>query len=168
MPLYYALHPPGTPSLYTCSFQPTLRVLPVTEEPAAACSHPACVRNTLHFTARAASHHPAAPHCSSCCCLCCQDAGSADLLDLLLGQLAEELCLHHHWLLGQLALAQHLEHTILGDVNDRGTGLVLGSSNTGLQHTAQDVTHNRPNSSSSGTRSDCYSPQPLSQQSVIF
>ncbi len=55
-----------------------------------------------------------------------QDAGTTDLLDLPLCTGREELGLHNHGLLGQLALAQDLEDAVLGDINDRGGGGVLG------------------------------------------
>jgi hypothetical protein len=75
---------------------------------------------------------------SSSCCLCGQHACTADLLDLLLCQLAEELGLDHHGLLRQLALAQHLVHAVLGHVNHWGSGLVLGGSLAGLDQQQQD------------------------------
>ena len=65
-------------------------------------------------------------------CLCSQDAGAANLLDLPLGQLGEELGLHHHRLLRQLPLAQDFAQPKLGHVNAWGHGLVFGVLLTGL------------------------------------
>jgi hypothetical protein len=61
-----------------------------------------------------------------------EDAGTAHLLDLPLGQLAEELGLDHHRLSGQLTLAQHLEDAVLSHINHWGSAGGLGSSQASL------------------------------------
>ncbi len=61
-----------------------------------------------------------------------QHNSTADLPDLLLGQLGDELGLDNDGLAGELALAQDLEDAVLGHVNDGGDALVLGGSNAGL------------------------------------
>lgn len=73
--------------------------------------------------------------CSLCggSCLGSQDACTADLLDLLLSQLAEELGLHNHGLVGQLTLTQDLEHTVLGHVDDGSNAGVLSGLDTLLR-----------------------------------
>lgn len=73
-----------------------------------------------------------------CCCakpkgLCGQDACTSSLLDLLLSQLGEELCLDDHRLVGELSLTQHLEDPVLGHVNHGGGAAVLGSGLTCLR-----------------------------------
>mmetsp|Transcript_26718 Transcript_26718/g.42833 ORF Transcript_26718/g.42833 Transcript_26718/m.42833 type:complete len:201 (-) Transcript_26718:619-1221(-) len=47
-------------------------------------------------------------------------ASAANLLDLLLRALGEEACLHNNGGLGEVASAENLEDTVLGDVNDGG------------------------------------------------
>jgi hypothetical protein len=60
-------------------------------------------------------------------------ASTTHSLDLLLGELGEVLGLNNDGLLGQSALAQHLEETLLGDVDDghgvggSGLGVLLAS-----------------------------------------
>ena len=55
-----------------------------------------------------------------------ENASSANLLDLLLGDLREEPGLDDDGLLGQVALAQDLEVACSGDVDDGGLLLVVG------------------------------------------
>ena len=55
-----------------------------------------------------------------------QNASTANLLDLLFGNLGEEPGLDDNGLLGQVALAQNLEVTSSGDVNDGSLLLVVG------------------------------------------
>ena len=64
--------------------------------------------------------------------LCHELHSTADFLDLLLGKLGNKLGLDNHGLRGKLALAQHLEVAVLGDVNDRGRGGILGGSHTSI------------------------------------
>merc|ERR1719402_1708945 len=54
-----------------------------------------------------------------CRCLGGEDAGSAGLLDLLLGRGAEELGLDDHRQLGQMSFAQDFEEAGFADVDDR-------------------------------------------------
>jgi hypothetical protein len=55
-----------------------------------------------------------------------EDAGPADLLDLLLGHLGKESRLDDDRLLGQVALAEDLEVSGAGDVDDGRLLLVVG------------------------------------------
>jgi len=50
--------------------------------------------------------------------LSCEDAGSTNFLDLLLGDTREESCLDDDWLLGQNTFTQHLEDSSSGTVDD--------------------------------------------------
>jgi len=58
--------------------------------------------------------------------------GSSDLLDLLLGELGDELGPDDDRLLWQVSLAQHLEVSKLGDVNDGRLAGSLGGGEPGL------------------------------------
>lgn len=53
-----------------------------------------------------------------------EDASTTDSLDLLLSKLGEELGLHDDRLLGESTLAQNLEETLLGHIDD-GDGIAL-------------------------------------------
>merc|ERR1719446_197406 len=57
--------------------------------------------------------------------LCCQDARAARLLDLLLGELREELGLDGDGLLGELALAKALKDSELSEVDKGGSAVGL-------------------------------------------
>ena len=50
--------------------------------------------------------------------LSCEDAGSTNFLDLLLGDTREESCLDDDWLLGQDSLAEDLEVSRAATVDD--------------------------------------------------
>jgi len=54
-----------------------------------------------------------------------EDAHPTDSIDFLLGALGEELRLDNDWLIGQHALAKHLEVTRRGHVDNGGNGLVV-------------------------------------------
>ncbi len=58
--------------------------------------------------------------------LCYKLHGSASLLDLALCKLGDKFGLHEEGLLGQLTLAEHLEDAVLGHINYRCAGGVLG------------------------------------------
>ena len=88
-----------------------------------------CGAHTTQTTGRRA---PDATHAKPRTRLGGEDAVAADGADLLLRQGGEELGLHHHGLLGQLALAQDLADAVLGHVDDGGRALVLGSLLAGL------------------------------------
>ena len=65
-----------------------------------------------------------------------EDASATHRLDLLLGDPGEESCLDDDGLLGQVSLAQNLEHSGAGAVDDGrllGVLLVLGASLLGHQ-----------------------------------
>ena len=55
-----------------------------------------------------------------------EEAGATDSLDGLLGVLGEETSLDDEGLVGELTGTEDLEVTLLGDVDDRGLGLVRG------------------------------------------
>jgi len=61
----------------------------------------------------------------SLCDLCNGDTGTTHSLDLLLSRLAEELGLDDHWLVWQVALAEYLEETSLGDIDHGDLALSL-------------------------------------------
>ena len=67
-------------------------------------------------------------------CLGDQLHSTASLLDLALCKLGDEFGLDKHRLLGQLALAKHLEDAVLCDVNDWGAAGILCSFQSSLQH----------------------------------
>ena len=58
-------------------------------------------------------------------CLCGEDAGTTDSTDLLFSALGEELGADNKRLLGETTLAEDLEVTSVGDVDDRDRGSLL-------------------------------------------
>ena len=58
-------------------------------------------------------------------CLSSEDAGTTDGLDLLSGRLGEKLGLDNDGLLGQVTSAEHLEVTVLSNINDGSLLLAL-------------------------------------------
>ena len=77
-----------------------------------------------------------------CRCLGGEDAGSAGLLDLLLGRGAEELGLDDHRQLGQMTFAQDFEEAGFADVDDRRfslnrRSLIFGQEGHQLQNGAK-------------------------------
>lgn len=57
---------------------------------------------------------------------------TTSLIDLLLCELGYKLCTYNHGLGRELALAKHLEISVLSDVNDGSSSSVLGSSEATL------------------------------------
>merc|ERR1711976_587793 len=71
-----------------------------------------------------------------------EDTCSANCLDFLLGYAAEELGLDNDWLLGEVALSQHLVHSSPVAVNDGGlVGPVLVGGAGLLRHQGPQGVH---------------------------
>ena len=71
---------------------------------------------------------------------------SASLLDLVLGSVREELCLHDHRLLGENALAQHF---VVAGANDVDNGRLLGHL---LVLLSRLLSHQRPQPANNANR----------------